>query len=98
MDITIANHLREMQLSTAQALLLHSDNKVLISYFKDMREKLVYLQELTEQDSKHDWIQIESFMSGLVKQDSELTNIEINLEIQPITSERKTAKLTVKSY
>jgi hypothetical protein len=98
MDITIANHLREMQLSTAQALLLHSDNNVLISYFKDMGKKLVYLQELTERDSKHDWIQIESFMYGLIKQDAELTNIEINLEIQPITFERKTARLTVKSY
>jgi hypothetical protein len=98
MDITIANHLREMQLSTAQALLIHSDNKVLISYFKDMSQKLVYLQKLTEQDSKYDWMQIETFMDGLIKQDAEITNIEINLEIQPITSERKTAKLTVKSY
>mgnify|MGYP003654436019 CR=1 FL=1 len=98
MNITIANHLKDMQLSTAQALLIHSDNNVLISYFKDMGQKLVYLQQLTETDSKYDWMQIETFMDGLIKQDAELTNIEINLEIQEIKSERKTAKLTVKSF
>jgi hypothetical protein len=98
MNTVIKNHLNDIQLSTAKMLLLHSDNRVLITFFKDLAEKLVYLEQLTEQDSKHDWIQIESFMSGLVKQDPELTNIEINLEIQPVASERKTAKLTVKSY
>ena len=98
MDITVKNLIEQIQTTNAHALLLHSDNRMLISYFKDMAETLVYLQKLTEQDSKHDWIQIESFMAGLEKQDPELTNIEINLEIQPITSERKTAKLTVKSY
>jgi hypothetical protein len=71
---------------------------MLISYFKDMAESLVYLQKLTETDTKYDWIQIESFMGGLIRQDAELTNIEINLEIQEIKSEKKTAKLTVKSY
>ena len=63
-----------------------------------MGQKLVYLQQLTETDSKYDWMQIETFMDGLIKQDAELTNIEINLEIQEIKSERKTAKLTVKSF
>jgi molybdopterin/thiamine biosynthesis adenylyltransferase len=98
MDITVKNLIEQLQITNANALLLHCDNRMLISYFEDMAKSLVYLQQLTETDSKYDWIQIESFMVGLIKQDDELTNIEINLEIQPITSERKTAKLTVKSY
>jgi molybdopterin/thiamine biosynthesis adenylyltransferase len=98
MKTVIKNHLNDIQLSTAKMLLLHSDNRVLITYFKDMAEKLVYLQELTEQDSKYDWMQIESFMEGLIKQDSELTNININFEIQEIASEKKEARLTVKSF
>jgi molybdopterin/thiamine biosynthesis adenylyltransferase len=98
MDITVKNLIDQLQKTNANALLLHCDNRMLISYFKDMAESLVYLQKLTETDTKYDWIQIETFMSGLIKQDAELTNIEINLEIQEIKSEKKTAKLTVKSY
>jgi hypothetical protein len=98
MKTVIKNHLNDIQLSTAKMLLLHSDNRVLITYFKDMSEKLVYLQQLTEQYSKYDWMQIESFMEGLIKQDSELTNININFEIQEIASEKKEARLTVKSF
>jgi hypothetical protein len=98
MDITVKNLIEQIQITNAHALLMHSDNRMLISYFKDIAESLVYLQKLTETDSKYDWIQIESFMDGLIWQDPELTNIEINLEIQEIKSEKKTAKLTVKSY
>jgi hypothetical protein len=98
MDITLKNLIDQLQITNTQALLLHCDNRMLISYFEDMAKSLVYLQQLTETDSKYDWMQVESFMAGLIKQDAELTNIEINLEIQPVTSERKTAKLTVKSY
>jgi len=98
MKTVIKNHLNDIQLSTAKMLLLHSDNRVLITYFKDMVEKLVYLEQLTELDSKYDWMQIETFMEGLIEQDSELTNININFEIQEIASEKKEARLTVKSF
>jgi len=98
MKTTIKNHLNDIQLSTAKALLLHSDNRVLISFFKDLNEKLVYLQELTESDSKYDWQQLELFMDGLIKQDPELTNININFEIQEVQSEKKEARLKIKSF
>jgi hypothetical protein len=98
MNTVIKNHLNDIQLSTAKMLLLHSDNRVLITFFKDLAEKLVYLEQLTEQDSKHDWMQIESFMEGLIKQDLELTHIDISLEIQDVQSEKKTARLNVKTF
>jgi hypothetical protein len=98
MKTVIKNHLNDIQLSTAKMLLLHSDNRTLITYFKDMSKKLVYLEELTELNSKYDWMQIESFMDGLVKQDPELTHIDISLEIQDVKSEKKTARLNVKSF
>jgi hypothetical protein len=98
MKTVIKNHLNDIQLSTAKMLLLHSDNRVLITFFKDLAEKLVYLEELTELNSKYDWMQIESFMDGLVKQDPELTHIDISLEIQDVKSEKKTARLNVKSF
>jgi primosomal protein N'' len=98
MDITVKNLIDQLQVTNAHALLLNCDNRVLITYFKDMAENLVYLEQLTEQDSKHDWMQIESFMEGLIKQDPELTHIDISLEIQDVKSEKKTARLTVKTF
>jgi len=50
MKTTIKNHLEELQVSNERMLLYHSDNKMLISFFKDLKEKLVYLQELTDID------------------------------------------------
>jgi hypothetical protein len=98
MKTVIKNHLNDIHLSTAKMLLLHSDNRVLITFFKDLAEKLVYLEQLTEQDSKYDWMQIESFTEGLIKQDPELTHIDISLEIQDVKSEKKTARLNVKNF
>lgn len=98
MDITVKNLINQLQVTNAHALLMNCDNRMLTSYFKDMAESLVYLQELTEQDSNYDWMQIESFMEGLVKQDPELTHIDISLEIQDVKSEKKTARLNVKTF
>jgi primosomal protein N'' len=95
---TVKNLIEQLQVTNAQALLLNCDNRVLITYFKDMAENLVYLEQLTEQDSKHDWMQIESFMEGLIKQDPELTHIDISLEIQDVQLEKKTARLNVKTF
>ena len=96
MKTVIKNHLNELQVSTARMLLYHSDNKMLISYFKDLSEKLVYLKELTEMESKYDWEQIEIFIEGLIKQDPELTHVNINYQIKDVIDFKKEALLKVK--
>jgi len=96
MKTVIKNHLNELQVSTARMLLYHSDNKMLISYFKDLSEKLVYLKELTEIESKYDWEQIEIFIEGLIKQDPELTHVNINYQIKDVIDFKKEALLKVK--
>ena len=97
METTIKTHLEELQTSATRMLVLNSDNKMLISYFKDLNEKLVYLQQLVEMDSKYDWLEIENTISNLKEQDSELTNINLNFKIKEITTERKEAFLTIKN-
>jgi hypothetical protein len=69
---------------------------MLISFFKDLNEKLIYLQQLVEMDSKYDWLEIENTISNLKEQDSELTNINLNFKIKEITTEKKEAFLTIK--
>lgn len=96
MQTTIKTHLDELHTSATRMLVLNSDNKMLISYFKDLNEKLVYLQQLVAMDSKYNWLEIENIINLLKKQDSELTNINVNFKIKEITTEKKEAFLTIK--
>jgi hypothetical protein len=96
MQTTIKTHLEELQTSATRMLVLNSDNKMLISYFKDLNEKLLYLNELVNMDSKYNWIEIENIMNLLKNKDSELTNINVNFKIKEITTEKKEAFLTIK--
>jgi len=96
MQTTIKTHLEDLQISATRMLVLNSDNRMLISYFKDLNEKLVYLNELVNMDSKYNWIEIENIMNLLKDKDSELTNINVNFKIKEITTEKKEAFLTIK--
>jgi hypothetical protein len=96
MQTTIKTHLDDLLTSSTRMLTL-ADNSMLISYFKDLNEKLIYLQQLVEMDAKYNWIEIENNISQLKQQDSELTNINVNFKIKEITTEKKEAFLTIKS-
>lgn len=97
METTIKTHLEELHTSATRMLVLNSDNKMLISFFKDLTEKLIYLQQLVETDSKYDWIELENFINSLLEKDKELTHINVNLNIREVTTEKKEAFLTIKS-
>ena len=96
MQTTINNILEELHTSATRMLVLNSDNAMLISYFKDLNEKLLYLKQLIDYDSKYNWIEIENIIQALKDKDSELTNISINIQLKEITTEKKEAKITLK--
>jgi len=91
METTIKTHLNELQTSAARMLVLNSDNKMLISYFKDLTEKLVYLKQLVDMESKFNWIEIENLMLKLKEVDTELTHINIEVQIAEVKTEKKLA-------
>lgn len=91
MQTTIKSHLKDLLTSSTRMLVLNSDNKMLISYFKDLNEKLIYLQELVEIDSKYDWLEIESLIEKLKEIDTELTHVNIEVQIAEIKTEKKSA-------
>ena len=93
MQTTIKTHLNELQTSAARMLVLNSDNKMLISYFKDLNEKLLYLQQLVEMDCKYDWLEIETLIKNLKQVDTELTHVNIEVQIAEVTTEKKTAHI-----
>ena len=91
MTTTIKTHLDELQTSAARMLVLNSDNSMLISFFKDLTEKLLYLKQLVDMDSKYNWIEIENLMLKLKEIDTELTHINIEVQIAEVTTEKKSA-------
>jgi len=91
MQTTIKTHLDELQTSAARMLVLNSDNKMLISYFKDLNEKLIYLQKLVEMNSKYDWLEIENLINKLKEVDTELTHVNIEVQIAEVKTEKKSA-------
>jgi hypothetical protein len=46
----------------------------------------------------NEWLMIYEEMKSLFKDDKELTNIIIDFNIQPIKSEQKTARITIKTF
>jgi primosomal protein N'' len=91
MQTTIKTHLNELHTSATRMLVLNSDNKMLITYFKDLNEKLIYLQQLVEIDSKYDWIEIENLIVKLKEVDTELTHVNIEVQIAEVKTEKKSA-------
>jgi hypothetical protein len=84
MITTIKNHIEQLQTSATRMLLLESDNAMLISYFKDLNEKLIYLSELVNMESKYNWQELENNIESLKSQDENLTHIAIYLKIRDL--------------
>jgi len=98
MQTTIKTHLEDLHTSAARMLVLNSDNKMLISFFSDLCKKLLYLQELINLESKYDWQEIEILIENLIKQDKELTNININYQFKEVVNFKNEALIKVKKY
>jgi hypothetical protein len=96
-NLTIKNHLHELQVSTSRMLLYNSDNPELLSYFKDVTFKLQMIEQLLQVDSVLDWSAIEEAYKSILKQDTELTDVDIRISLKPAI-EQKVAKITAKLY
>lgn len=98
MKTTIKTHVKELQLSAERMLLYNSDNKMLISYFKDLKEKLVYLQELTDMEQRYNLFPVSEYIEELEKIDPELTHIDFSIQLKEVASEKKVAKVNAKLF
>ena len=93
-NLTIKNHLQELQVSTSRMLVYNSDNPELLSYFKDVTFKLQMIEELLEVDMSVNWHSVDMAYKEILKQ---LTDVEIKISLKPAT-EKKVAKITAKLY
>ena len=84
METVIKSHIQVLLKSATRMLLLESDNAMLISYFKDLNEKLIYLAELVNMESKYNWQELENNIESLKSQDENLSHIAIYLKIRDL--------------
>jgi len=96
-NLTIKNHLQDLQTSTARMLVYNSDNPELLAYFKDVTFKLQIIEQLLQVDSVLDWNAIEEAYKSILRQDTELTDVDIRISLKPAI-EQKVAKITAKLY
>lgn len=96
-NLTIKNHLQDLKVSTSRMLVYNSDNPELLAYFKDVVFKLDMIEQLIQADSVIDWQSIEEAYKSILRQDSELTDVDIRICLKPAT-EQKVAKITAKLY
>lgn len=97
MKDTMKHHILELQTSASRMLVLNSDNSMLISYFKDLKNKLEYLYELNEIDDKANWNEIQNAFNSILKLDTELTEVDLKIKVKE-APDVKTGKITIKMY
>ena len=97
-NLTIKNHLQELKNSTSRMLAYNSDNKEFLAYFKDVMFKIEMIEQLLKIDSVLDWQSIEEAYKSVLRQDTELTDVDIRISLKPALKEQKVAKINAKLY
>jgi hypothetical protein len=97
MKDTMKHHIEELQISAARMLVLNSDNSMLISYFKDLQEKLQYLYILNELEKEANWTEIQNAFNSILKLDTELTEVDLKIKIKE-AQQPKAGRITIKMY
>lgn len=97
-QLTIRQHLSDLQVSTSRMLAYNSNNPELLAYFKDITFKLEMIEKLLDIDWHLDWNEVNNAITSVLKLDSELTDVDVRLMIKPCLNERKVAKINAKLY
>lgn len=97
MKDTMKHHIEQLQTSAARMLVLNSDNSMLISYFKDLQEKLQYLHSLNEMENVANWTEIQNAFNSILKIDTELTEVDLKIKIKE-AQQPKAGRITIKMY
>ncbi len=97
MKDTMKYHIEQLQTSAARMLVLNSDNSMLISYFKDLQEKLQYLHSLNEMENEANWTEIQNAFNSILKIDTELTEVDLKIKLKE-AQQPKAGRITIKMY
>ena len=91
-------NIEELKKIATRTSLLYSDDRVMFSFLKDIYFKLETIENALELENELHFTEIAEAVKELYNQDTELTHIEISLQVRPIESEKKKSIINGKLY
>jgi len=91
-------NIEELKKTATRTSLLYSDDRVMFSFLKDLYFKLETIENIIELENEIHLTEVGEAIKEIYNKDTELTHIEINLQVRPIESEKKKSIINGKLY
>ena len=91
-------NIEELKKTATRTSLLYSDDRVIFSFLKDLYFKLETIENIIELENELHLTEVGEAIKEIYNKDTELTHIEINLQVRPIESEKKKSIINGKLY
>ena len=88
----------ELKKTATRTSLLYSDDRVMFSFLKDLYFKLETIENIIDLENELHLTEVGEAIKEIYNKDTELTHIEINLQVRPIESEKKKSIINGKLY
>jgi hypothetical protein len=96
--IQIKNNIEELKSSATKTGLLFCDNPAVFNLMQNFILKLEQIEGLIELDNEVHLTEVAEAVKEVYNQDTNLTHINIKLQVRPIESEKKEAIINGKLY
>ena len=91
-------NIEELKKTATRTSLLYSDDRVMFSFLKDLYFKLETIENIIDLENELHLTEVGEAIKEIYNKDTELTHIEINLQVRPIESEKKKSIINGKLY
>ena len=98
MNLALKYNIEELKKTATRTSLLYSDDRVMFSFLKDLYFKLETIENIIELENELHLTEVAEAIKEIYNKDTELTHIEINLQVRPIESEKKKSIINGKLY
>jgi hypothetical protein len=96
--IQIKSNIEELKSSTTKTGLLFCDNPAVFNLMQQFILKLEQIEDLIELENELHFTDVADAVKEIYEQDTNLTHINIKLQVRPIESEKKEAIINGKLY
>ena len=91
-------NIEELKKTATRTSLLYSDDRVMFSFLKDLYFKLETIENIIDLENELHLTEVGEAIKEIYNKDTELTHIEINLQVRPIKLEKKKSIINGKLY
>jgi hypothetical protein len=98
MKTTIKNQIQELKNTASRTGLIFCDNKVMFSFVQDVLLKLEQIEDLIELENEIHLTEVAEAVKHYYQTDTNLTHINIKLQVRPVEVEVKECLINGKLY